>query len=134
MIAVAHGRGWRYKFLRLDGRGNCRGYCRGLSGTAVVFAAHRMSSVTMAHGPGWRGSLMRLDAFGNCRGHCRGFPQISVGVAAHRMIAVAMAVDSSTAADGLVNCSTSEETAVAIAADFRGDCRLSDDCRCNDRG
>ena len=50
-------------------------------------------------------------------------PWTSVAIAVHRRIA----------ADGSGNCCglTSAEIAVAIASDFRGNCRVSEDCRGN---
>ena len=53
-------------------------------------------------------------------------PWTSVAVAVYRRIA----------ADGRGNCIglTSAEIDVAIAAGFRGNCRVSEDCRCNGRG
>ena len=73
---------------------------------------------------------MAAECRGNCCGNCRGFPWqlpwISVAIALYRRIT----------AYGRGNCRglTSAEIAVAIAADFCGNCRVSEDCRDNYRG
>ena len=70
-----------------------------------------------ADGRGWPRKLLRLDVRRNCRGNCCGLPWI------------AMVGTTEFAATGRTTAH-----AVAIAADFRGNRRVSEDCRGKGRG
>ena len=72
---VAGVRGWPWKLLRLEVRGNSRANFRGLPGTSGDFRGDcRVVEAIAANGRGNRpGSFHE-----NCRGSCRGLPSVAI--------------------------------------------------------